>query len=178
MKSYLKTLCIVSIVGILTGCSNHNSRNLAFSDIKKISSEKSQLQVRQAQTKRFFNTNQDELIKVIVNTMQDELFYITFLDNDSGIISARGKKEDLNIDIVSSINPINSKDFDIRISVNIRDNDDTSILEYNELYNYFFDKLRKSLFLEQNLYKKEKQIILDLPKKDKKSYSFQIIEID
>jgi len=154
MKKYINTLFILLVVILFSACSSVTSRALSLEDINKLVNDKSQLQMRQLQTKRFYNTNKTELMKVIINSMQDELYFITFVNYDTGIISATAKKNDLDLNLVITIKEKKHNNLDLRISLSMVEENKISIINDEEIYTYLFDRLRKSLFLEQQLNKK------------------------
>jgi len=158
MKKHINTLFILLVVILFSSCASSSNRALSLEDINKLINDKSQLQMRQLQTKRFYNTNKTELIKVIINSMQDELYFITFVNYDTGVISASAKKNDLNLNLVITIMDKSNNTFDTRISLSMVENNEIGIINDEEIYTYLFDKLRKSLFLEQQLNKKNSKI--------------------
>lgn len=177
MKKYLHKIFILLAILIFSGCSSYSSRNLTTLDKEILISTKSQLQTRQLQTKRFFNTNKTEVIKALIKVLQDESYFITVINYDTGVISAKGTKNNLDFNLVSFIEDKIDNNVDVRISLNLISNNyigqKEDIIRKESLYKYFFSKLNKSLFLEQQLYNKTVDTNKSLIQKP--IYSIQII---
>lgn len=185
MRYFINTIIVLIVVSFFSGCSTNKNQVLPLDDISKIITEKSQLQIRQYQTKRFFNTSKEELLNIVLNTMQDEQYFVSFSDIDTGLVSAKGRKNNLDLEIVVLIETREKNNFDIRLSLNILDENKNRYIEYEKVYQYLFERIRKSFFLEKQLNKKKTKITKVTssstnPKKIKKSnlnmkYTIQLI---
>jgi len=183
MKKYFNTLFLIFIVFLFSACASSSNRALSLEDINKVVNDRSQLQMRHLQTKRFYNTTKAELIKVIINSMQNELYFITFVNYDTGLVSATAKKNDLDLRLVVTIMDKSDNNFDTRISLSIEEDNKISIINDEEIYTYLFDKLRKSLFIEQQFNRKQNISIIKVregreitnTKESDVKYSIQLI---
>lgn len=140
---------------LITGCSN--VKNLEITPENNIINKESSLQVRDIQVRTFENTSRDNLINAIVDTLLDDAYFITTIDTKAGVVSAKNIKNNVELDLVSTIKEVKDNNFTVRFSINAIDRSSdfkSYILVQDDLiYRYLFDKLRKSLFLDQEFYK-------------------------
>ncbi|MBP7742038.1 MAG: SPOR domain-containing protein [Aliarcobacter sp.] len=145
-------------LGILlfaTGCSN--VKNLSPTAENNIINKESALQIRDIQTRTFDNTSKEDLVNAIVDTLLDDGYFVTMIDTNSGVISAKNNKNNPELNLVAVIKEIKNENFLVRFSLNGIDKSlafkSYIIIEDDVIYRYLFDKLRKSLFLDQEFYK-------------------------
>ena len=151
---------------LITGCSN--IKNLRITPENNIINKESSLQVRDIQVRTFENTSRDNLISAIVDTLLDDGYFITTIDTKAGVVSAKNIKNDIELNLVSLVKEIKNESFSVRFSINAVDRStdfkSISVIQDDLIYRYLFDKLRKSLFLDQEFYKvpeqKEPQIVI------------------
>ena len=151
---------------LLTGCSN--VKNLEITPENNIINKESSLQVRDIQVRTFENTSREHLINAIVDTLLDDGYFITTIDVKTGVVSAKNIKNDVELNLVSVVKEVKNESFAVRFSINAvdRSNDFNSItvIQDDIIYRYLFDKVRKSLFLDQQFYKvpeqKESQVVI------------------
>ena len=150
---------------LLTGCSN--VKNLEITPENNIINKESSLQVRDIQVRTFENTSREHLINAIVDTLLDDGYFVTTIDARTGVVSAKNIKNDVELNLVSVVKEVKNESFSVRFSINAidRNSSNTYIITQDDLiYRYLFDKLRKSLFLDQEFYKvpqaKEPQVVI------------------
>jgi hypothetical protein len=157
MKSKNIILTSLATVFLFAGCNANKSVQLTPSS--EIINKKSPLQIRDVQMKTFDNTSKSALINAMVDTILDDGYYVTVIDLDSGVLSAKNNKDGLEFNLVSLIKEVSKDSFLVRISINAVDRsvepNQYVIIEDNTIYTYMFDRLRKSLFLEDNFYDKK-----------------------
>jgi hypothetical protein len=144
---------------LITGCSN--IKNLEITPENNIINKESSLQVRDIQVRTFENTSRDNLINAIVDTLLDDGYFITTIDTKAGVVSAKNIKNDIELNLVSVVKEIKNESFSVRFSINGVDRSSDfksiSVIQDDLIYRYLFDKLRKSLFLDQEFYKVPEQ---------------------
>lgn len=144
----------LGILFFITGCSN--VKNLSPSAENNIINKESGLQIRDIQTRTFDNTSKENLVNAIVDTLLDDGYFVTLIDSDSGVISAKNNKNNPELNLVAVIKEIKNESFLVRFSLNGIDKSlafkSYFIIEDDVIYRYLFDKLRKSLFLDQEFY--------------------------
>ena len=148
MKKNINLFLIIVTSILFTGCLNNSLNN---SQVNELISKKSQLDTRSMQTQQFNDVNKTDLQKAIVNTLQDESLSIQ--DFEDNFISAQGYKNNLELLMQISIFDKENDIFDVRISINVK-NQKAHSSTINAYYPYLFERLKKSIFLEQNLYNK------------------------
>jgi len=148
MKKNINLFLIIVTSILFTGCLNNSLNN---SQVNELISKKSQLDTRSMQTQQFNDVNKTDLQKAIVNTLQDESLSIQ--DFEDNFISAQGYKNNLELLMQISIFDKENDIFDVRISINVK-NQKAHSSTINGYYPYLFERLKKSIFLEQNLYNK------------------------
>lgn len=157
MKSKNIILASLATVFLFAGCNANKSVQLTPSS--EIINKKSPLQIRDVQMKTFDNTSKSTLINAMVDTILDDGYYVTVIDLNSGVLSAKNNKDGLEFNLVSLIKEVSKNSFLVRISINAIDRsvepNQYAIIEDNTIYTYMFDRLRKSLFLEDNFYDKK-----------------------
>lgn len=148
----------LGLMFLFTACSN--IKTLEITPQSNIINKQSALQVRDIQMKIFDNTTKEDLVNAIVDTLLDDSYFVTLIDIKAGVISAKTKKNGLELNLVSVIKEVTKDSFLIRFSINTIDSKYNSyeVIDDDLLYKYFFDRLRKSLFLEKNFYKKTENI--------------------
>ncbi len=158
---------LISLTGLflITGCTN--VKNLEITPENNIINKESSLQVRDIQVKTFDNISRDNLINAIVDTLLDDGYFVTTIDARTGVVSAKNIKNDVELNLVSVVKEVKNESFTVRFSINAidRNSSNTYIITQDDLiYRYLFDKLRKSLFLDQEFYKvpeqKETQVVI------------------
>ncbi len=161
-----KNLAIPLVLSFfITGC--NNTKTLELASENNITEKQSSLQMRDIQTKNFDNTTKENLSNAIINTLLDDGYFITFIDVNSGLISAKSRKDGVELSLVSVINEFSKNSYSVRFSINavdIRLNSYT-IVDDNLIYNQLFDKVKKSLFLEKNPHIKPKNVEIKESKK-------------
>jgi hypothetical protein len=151
----VKVLASFSVALLLVGCGSSNSSITSFI------SKESQLQTRQYQIKPY-KTDKETLMKVAISTLQDDNYIIHHSDTNLGVITA-SKKEDKDISKVSmNIQEINKSNSKLRLNIEMSSENflgSTKTQDINKVYYYYiFDRISKSLFLEETLSpKNEKQ---------------------
>jgi hypothetical protein len=144
---------------LLTGCSN--VKNLEITPENNIINKESSLQVRDIQVRTFENTSREHLINAIVDTLLDDGYFITTIDVKTGVVSAKNIKNDVELNLVSVVKEVKNESFTVRFSINAIDRssdfNSITVIQDDIIYRYLFDKLRKSLFLDQQFYKVPKE---------------------
>lgn len=150
-----KLLIPITIVTFLTGCSN--VKNLEITPENNIINKESALQIRDIQVRVFENTTKEDLVTAVVDTLLDDQYFITTIDVDSGIVSAVNNKNNISLNLVSTIKETKKGTFFVRFSISAVDMSLTFksyvIIQDDTIYRYLFDRLRKSLFLDKEFYK-------------------------
>jgi hypothetical protein len=81
------------------------------------------------------------------------------IDTKAGVISAKNSKNNPELDIVSVVKELKNNSFLVRFSINAIDKSlafkSYIVIEDDLIYRYLFDRLRKSLFLDQEFYQTE-----------------------
>lgn len=112
-----------------------------------------QSKIRDIQTRVFKGIKKDIVEKAVVNTMVDEDFFITLIDNKKGIITATGNKNTLDLRFIAVIKQTENENISVRFNVDtIRGepfNKRYEIVKNDLLYEYLFSRLKKSISLEQ-----------------------------
>ena len=166
MLSKQNLLISLGTLFFITGCSN--VKNLEISPENNIINKESSLQVRDIQVRTFENTSRDKLVNAVVDTLLDDGYFITTIDAKAGVVSAKNIKNDIELNLVSVIKEVKDNNFTVRFSINAIDRSNNfntiNVIQDDIIYRYLFDKLRKSLFLDQEFYKvpesKEAQILI------------------
>ena len=161
-----KLLISLSALFLITGCSN--VKNLEITPENNIINKESSLQVRDIQVRTFENTSREHLINAIVDTLLDDGYFITTIDIKTGVVSAKNIKNDVELNLVSVVKEVKNESFTVRFSINAVDRssdfNSITVIQDDIIYRYLFDKLRKSLFLDQEFYKvpqaKEPQVVI------------------
>lgn len=148
-------LISLSALFLITGCSN--VKNLEITPENNIINKESSLQVRDIQVRTFENTSRENLINAIVDTLLDDGYFITTIDVKTGVVSAKNIKNDVELNLVSVVKEIKNESFVVRFSINAVDRsrnfNTVNVIQDDLIYRYLFDRLRKSLFLDQEFYK-------------------------
>lgn len=139
---------------LLSACSN--VKTLSPSPENNIINKESALQIRDIQTRTFENTSKEDLINALVDTLLDDGYFVTMIDTNTGVVSAKNNKNNPELNLVAVVKEIKNKTFLVRFSLNGIDKSlafkSYIIIEDDIIYRYLFDKLRKSLFLDQEFY--------------------------
>lgn len=159
-------LISLSALFLITGCSN--VKNLEITPENNIINKESSLQIRDIQVRTFENTSREHLINAIVDTLLDDGYFVTTIDARTGVVSAKNIKNDVELNLVSVVKEIKDESFSVRFTINAVDRSTNfnsyNIVQDDLIYRYLFDKLRKSLFLDQEFYKvpqaKEPQVVI------------------
>ena len=148
-------LISLSALFLITGCSN--VKNLEITPENNIINKESSLQVRDIQVRTFENTSRENLINAIVDTLLDDGYFVTTIDARTGVVSAKNIKNDVELNLVSVVKEVKNESFTVRFSINTIDRssdfNSITVIQDDIIYRYLFDKLRKSLFLDQEFYK-------------------------
>lgn len=148
-------LISLSALFLITGCSN--VKNLEITPENNIINKESSLQVRDIQVRTFENTSRENLINAIVDTLLDDGYFVTTIDARTGVVSAKNIKNDVELNLVSVVKEVKNESFSVRFSINAVDRssdfNSITVIQDDIIYRYLFDKLRKSLFLDQEFYK-------------------------
>lgn len=148
-------LISLSALFLITGCSN--VKNLEITPENNIINKESSLQVRDIQVRTFENTSRENLINAIVDTLLDDGYFVTTIDARTGVVSAKNIKNDVELNLVSVVKEVKNESFSVRFSINAIDRsrnfNTITVIQDDLIYRYLFDKLRKSLFLDQEFYK-------------------------
>ena len=147
-------LISLGILFFITGCSN--VKKLEMTPENNIINKESSLQIRDIQTRTFDNTTKEELINAIVDTLLDDGYFVTMIDTKAGVISAKNSKNNPELNLVSVVKELKNNSFLVRFSINALDKSlafkSYIVIEDDIIYRYLFDRLRKSLFLDQEFY--------------------------
>ncbi len=111
-----------------------------------LTSEKSQLQLRQMQSRSFETSNLIEVQRAVISTLQDLGFVMNRVDADLGVVSAT-KLDGYNLimSVTSRLTPQKRQ-----VSVRANANYQTTPIVDPQFYQTFFNALQKSLFLTAN----------------------------
>ena len=157
MFSKKNLLISLGVLFFITGCSN--VKTLEMTPENTIIQKESSLQIRDIQTRTFENTTKEELINAIVDTLLDDGYFVNMIDTKAGVISAKNSKNNPELDIVSVVKELKNNSFLVRFSINAIDKSlafkSYIVIEDDLIYRYLFDRLRKSLFLDQEFYQTE-----------------------
>ncbi len=144
---------------LLTGCSN--VKNLEITPENNIINKESALQVRDIQIRTFENTTKENLMNAIVNTLLDDGYYVTTIDSKIGIISAKNDKNNVELNLVALVKETKDGNHLVRFSINAVDKSlafkSYIIISDETIYRYLFDRLRKSLFLNDEFYNNKEE---------------------
>ena len=155
MFSKKNLLISLGVLFFITGCSN--VKTLEMTPENNIINKESSLQIRDIQTRTFENTTKEDLINAIVDTLLDDNYFITIIDVKTGVISAKNIKNDVELNLVSVVKEVKNESFSVRFSINAVDRssdfNSITVIQDDIIYRYLFDRLRKSLFLDQEFYK-------------------------
>ena len=157
MFSKKNLLISIGLLFFITGCSN--VKKLEMTPENNIINKESSLQIRDIQTRTFENTTKEDLINAIVDTLLDDGYFVNMIDTKAGVISAKNSKNNPELDIVSVVKELKNNSFLVRFSINAIDKSlafkSYIVIEDDLIYRYLFDRLRKSLFLDQEFYQTE-----------------------
>lgn len=146
-----KLLLGIGSVLLLAGCSG---TTLVDPNPRSIISKESQLQSRQYQTKKYQSSGA-QLMKAVIETLQDDNYIITHSDYTSGIISANRMEQDIKLELSAHVKPLYRDMTQLRFNVqmiesNFFGGESKSDLK-KKYYKYLFSRVEKTLFLEKNL---------------------------
>lgn len=154
MFSKKNLLISIGLLFFITGCSN--VKKLEMTPENNIINKESSLQIRDIQTRTFENTTKEELINAIVDTLLDDGYFVNMIDTKAGVISAKNSKNNPELNLVSVVKELKNDTFLVRFSINAIDKSlafkSYIVIEDDLIYRYLFDRLRKSLFLDQEFY--------------------------
>lgn len=85
MRTILATLCLVFVLSILSGCGTAQLPGLVLA---KDAPQKTQLEIRQMQTRTYEVTDKTLLMKAMLNVLQDDDFIIEQVNLDLGFFNA------------------------------------------------------------------------------------------
>jgi hypothetical protein len=168
MMMFKKNLLIpIGLLFFITGCSN--VKNLEITPENNIINKESALQIRDIQVRTFENTTKENLVTAVVDTLLDDDYFITTIDVNAGLISAISNKNNLTLNLVSTIKETKDGSYLVRFSISAADKSvafkSYIIITDDTIYRYLFDRLRKSLFLDKELY----NVPQDSPVKEQKT---------
>uniref|UniRef100_UPI004048689D hypothetical protein n=1 Tax=Aliarcobacter sp. TaxID=2321116 RepID=UPI004048689D len=178
MFSKINLLISLGILFFITGCSN--IKTLEITPENNIINKESSLQIRDIQTRTFENTTKEELLNAIVDTLLDDGYFVNMIDTKAGVISAKNSKNNPELNIVSVVKKLKNNSFLVRFSINAIDKSSSTsniIIQDDLIYRYLFDKLRKSLFLNENFYDVKNNLEIKKEEKIIKSKNSQEINI-
>jgi hypothetical protein len=150
----------------ITGCSQTKQ---ATPSIKPFISDETQLQTRQYQVKEY-KTDKERLMKVTISTLQDDNYIIHHSDTKLGIISASKKEGKQESKLSINAQEVAKNRSKLRINIEMTRDKETKTHKVDRVYYYYiFDRVAKSLFLEDSLapkkiVKKKRTIIIKKPK--------------
>lgn len=155
MMMFTKNLLIsMGALFLITGCSN--VKNLEITPENNIINKESALQVRDIQVRTFENVTKENLATAIVDTLLDDDYFITTIDVNAGLISAISNKNNVTLNLVSTIKETKDGTFLVRFSISASDKSvafkSYIMITDDTIYRYLFDRLRKSLFLDKEFY--------------------------
>ena len=154
MFSKKNLLISLGALFFITGCSNVKTLEMTPENI--IINKESSLQIRDIQTRTFENTTKEDLINAIVDTLLDDGYFVNMIDTKAGVISAKNSKNNPELNLVSVVKELKNNSFLVRFSINALDKSlafkSYIVIEDDIIYRYLFDRLRKSLFLDQEFY--------------------------
>jgi hypothetical protein len=150
---------------IITGC--NSPKMLQLTQENSFINTQSALQIRDIQIRTFNNTTKENLSNAIVDTLLDDNYFVTLIDINAGVVSAKSSKDGSELNLVSIIRELSKDTYSVRFNINVIDTKQNSytIVDDDLVYKYLFDRLRKSLFLEENLYTKAKNSEIKEPEK-------------
>ncbi len=167
MKMFSKKSLIISLglSFIITGC--NSPKMLQLTQENSFINTQSALQIRDIQIRTFNNTTKENLSNAIVDTLLDDNYFVTLIDINAGVVSAKSSKDGSELNLVSIIRELSKDTYSVRFNINVIDTKQNSytIVDDDLVYKYLFDRLRKSLFLEENLYTKAKNSEIKEPEK-------------
>ena len=167
MKMFSKKSLIISLglSFIITGC--NSPKMLQLTQENSFINTQSALQIRDIQIRTFNNTTKENLSNAIVDTLLDDNYFVTLIDINAGVISAKSSKDGSELNLVSIIRELSKDTYSVRFNINAVDTklNSYTIVDDDLVYKYLFDRLRKSLFLEENLYTKAKNSEIKEPEK-------------
>jgi hypothetical protein len=143
------------LVLFFVGCSNNEPTVASFI------SKESQLQTRQYQVKAY-KTDKETLMRVAISTLQDDNYIIHHSDTKLGILTA-SKKEGKELSKLSmNVQEISKTNSKIRLNIEMSEQSFLGSSDAKEIdrvyYYYIFDRIAKSLFLEESLAPKKPQV--------------------
>lgn len=172
-----------------SGCSNEKSITIPADNLKEkkidFTNKLSQSKMRDIQTRVFQGIRKDIIEKAVVNTMVDEDFFVTLIDNKQGVITANGNKNTLDLRFIALIKENMNQSISVRFNVDTIKtesfNKSYTIVKNDMLYEYLFSKLVKSISLENEQISKvikiEKQQLKAIPK-DIKEVDFKVTQVN
>ncbi len=178
MKMFSKKSLIISLglSFIITGC--NSPKMLQLTQENSFINTQSALQIRDIQVRTFNNTTKENLSNAIVDTLLDDNYFVTLIDINAGVISAKSSKDGSELNLVSIIRELSKDTYSVRFNINAVDTklNSYTIVDDDLVYKYLFDRLRKSLFLEENLYTKAKNSETKEPEKVQEIQNNVVVE--
>lgn len=178
MKMFSKKSLIISLglSFIITGC--NSPKMLQLTQENSFINTQSALQIRDIQIRTFNNTTKENLSNAIVDTLLDDNYFVTLIDINAGVISAKSSKDGSELNLVSIIRELSKDTYSVRFNINAVDTklNSYTIVDDDLVYKYLFDRLRKSLFLEENLYTKAKNSEIKEPEKVQEIQNNVVVE--
>ncbi len=126
---------VIVICLVLSGCATGSAQ-------EALSSSKSQVDLRQIQTRAFDTTNKTKMLKTIIATLQDLGFIIDKASDDLGTVSAT-KLDGYQLKMTVSVRPRGQKQLLVRANAQYQ----VTTVEDPLPYQQFFTALEKGIFL-------------------------------
>jgi hypothetical protein len=134
MKALFPVL-VAAVLSLLCGC--------ATSDRALLETEKSQVELRQIQSRAFDTSDREKTLRTIMATLQDLSFVIDKADATLGTVTAT-KLDTYALRMTVTVRPRGDKQLVVRASAQL---DQRAVVE-PATYQEFFNALSKAMFLE------------------------------
>lgn len=136
MKKVLLSCMVCMSLVTLTACNTTGSAKEA------LTTDMSQVQLRQIQSRAFDTTNRTKMLRTIISTLQDLGFVIDKADDDLGTVSAT-KLNGYQLRMTVTVRPKGSKQLLVRANAQYM----VKTVEDPLPYQQFFTSLEKAIFL-------------------------------
>ncbi len=135
MKAVFPTAATVVMLLLLCGCET--------SERQLLETEKSQVELRQMQTRAFETTDREKMLRTIISTLQDLGFVIDKADATLGSVTAT-KLDRYALRMTVTVRPRGEKELLVRANGQLNE---MAVVEPGP-YQQFFSALSKAMFLE------------------------------
>jgi hypothetical protein len=135
-KNYKFCFYLVLLVALLSGC------NATGSAKEALTTDMSQVQLRQNQSRVFDTTNKTKMLRTVISTLQDLGFVIDKADDELGTVSAT-KLDGYQLRMTVTVRSRGSKQLLVRASAQYM----ATTVEDPQPYQQFFTALEKAIFL-------------------------------